>query len=33
MWLEPIPMRDKLCGNIEELRRTAAFARATGTSV
>ena len=32
MWPEPIPLRDKVCGNLEELRRTAAFVRATGFS-
>ena len=30
---EPIPLRDKLYGNLEELRRTATFVRATGISV
>ena len=33
MWPEPTPLRDKLYGNLEELRRTAAFGRATGISV
>ena len=33
IWLEPIPLRDTLYGNLEELRRTAAFVRATGISV
>ena len=33
MWPEPTLMRDKLYGNLEELRRTAAFVRATGTSI
>ena len=33
MWPEPIPLRDKLYRNLEELRRTAAFVRATGISV
>ena len=33
MWPEPIPLRDKLYDNLEELRRTAAFVRATGISV
>ena len=33
MWPEPKPLRDKLNGNLEELRRTAAFVRATGISV
>ena len=33
MWPEPIPPRDKLYGNLEELRRTAAFVKATGISV
>ena len=32
MWPEPT-LRDKLYGNLEELRRTAAFVRATGISV
>ena len=32
-WLEPTPLRDKLYGNLEELRRTAAFVRATGISI
>ena len=31
MW--PVPLRDKLYGNLEEVRRTAAFVRATGISV
>ena len=30
MWPEPTLLRDKLCGNLEELRRTAALVRATG---
>ena len=30
MWPEPTLLRDKLYGNLEELRRTAAFVRATG---
>ena len=30
MWPEPKPVSDKLYGNLEELRRTAAFVRATG---
>ena len=30
-WPEPMPLRDKLYGNLEELRRTAAFVRTTGT--
>ena len=25
MWPQPIPLRDKLYGNLEELKRTAAF--------
>ena len=29
MWPEPTPLRDKLYGNLEELRRTAAFVRTT----
>ena len=33
IWPEPKPLRDKLCGNLEELRRTAAFVRAIDTSV
>ena len=33
MWPEPKPLRDKLYGNLEELKRTAAFVRATGVSV
>ena len=33
MWPELIPLKDKFCGNLEELRRTAAFMRATGISV
>ena len=33
MWPEPTLLRDKLHGNLEELRRTAAFVRATGISV
>ena len=33
MWPEPIPLRDKLYGNLEELKRTAVFMRATGISV
>ena len=32
-WLEPTPLMDKLYGNLEELRRTAAFVRATGISI
>ena len=32
MWPEPIPLRDKLYGNLEELRRTAATVQATGTN-
>ena len=30
---EPILLRDKLYGNLEELRKTAAFVRATGISI
>ena len=33
MWLEPTLLRDKLHGNLEELRRTAAFVRTTGVSI
>ena len=33
MWPEPTLLRDKLYGNLEELRRTTAFVRATGISV
>ena len=33
MWPEPTLLRDKLYGNLEELRRTAAFVRATGISI
>ena len=33
IWPEPKPLRDKLYGNLEELRRTAAFVRAIDTSV
>ena len=33
MWPGSIPMKDKLCDNLEELRRTAAFVRAIGVSV
>ena len=32
-WLDPTLLRDKLFGNLEELRRTAAFVRATGISI
>ena len=32
-WPEPTFLRDKLYGNLEELRRTAAFMRATGISI
>ena len=32
-WPEPTLLRDKLYGNMEELRRTAAFVRATGISI
>ena len=33
MWPEPTLLRDKLNGNQEVLRRTAAFVRATGISI
>ena len=33
MWPEPTLLRDKLYGNLEELRRTAAFLRVTGISL
>ena len=33
MWPETIPPRNKLYGNLEELGRTAAFVRVTGTSI
>ena len=33
MWPDPTLLRDKLYGNLEELRRTAAFVRATGISI
>ena len=33
LWPEPISLRDKLFGNLEELRRTAAVVKATGISV
>ena len=33
MWPELKPLRDKLYGSLEELKRTAAFVRATGISV
>ena len=33
VWPELIPLRDKLYGNLEELRRTTAFVRAIGISV
>ena len=33
MWPEPTLLRDKFYGNLEELRRTAAFLRATGISI
>ena len=32
VWPEPIPLRVKLYGNLEEQRRTVAFVRATGIS-
>ena len=33
MWPEPKPLRDKLYGNLEELKKTASFVKATGISV
>ena len=33
MWPEPKPLRDQVYGNLEVLKRTAAFVRATGISV
>ena len=33
MWPEPTLLRDKLYGNKEEMRRKAAFVRATGISI
>ena len=33
MWPEPKLLRDKLYGNLEKLRRTAAFVRTTGISI
>ena len=33
MWPEPKPLRDKHCGNLEELKRTAVLMRAMGISV
>ena len=33
MWPEPTLLRAKLYGNLEELRRTAAFVRTTGISI
>ena len=33
MWPEPKPLRDKLYGNLEELKSTAAFLWATGIYV
>ena len=33
MWPEPIRLRDKLYGNLAELRRTATFVRAAGFSI
>ena len=33
MWPEPKPLGDKLYDNLEELKRTVAFVRATGISV
>ena len=32
-WPDPTLLRDKLYGNLEELRRTAAFVRTTGISI
>ena len=32
MWPEPKPLRDKLCGKQEELKRTATFVKAAGIS-
>ena len=32
-WPDPTPLRDKLYGNLEELRKTAAFVRTTGISI
>ena len=33
MWPEPMLLREKLYGSLEELRKTAAFVRATGISI
>ena len=33
LWPEPIPLRDKLYGKLEELKRTVALVRATDISV
>ena len=33
MWPEPTLLRDTLSGNLEELRRTAAFVKTTGISI
>ena len=33
MWPEPTLLRDKLYGNLEDLRRTTAFVKATDISV
>ena len=33
MWPEPTILKDKLYGNLEELRRTATFVRTTGISI
>ena len=33
MWPEPKPRRDKLYGSLEELKKTAAFVRATVISI
>ena len=33
VWPDPVPLRDKLYSSLEELRRTAALVRVTGTSV
>ena len=32
-WSDPTLLRDKLYGNLKEVRRTAAFVRATGISI
>ena len=33
MWPDPKPLRDKVYANLEELKRTATFVRATSISV